>query len=106
MQENHRPFSPLNMTPLPSGRRVAVAIEGHEEEEQTPPNIIASGRGKLADQILEIAFKNGVKVREDQGLAEILAQLDLDTPIPSEAVVAVAEILAKVYEANEQKGRS
>ena len=33
-------------------------------------------------------------------LAELLATLDLDTPIPSEAIVAVAEILARVYEAN------
>jgi type III secretion system FlhB-like substrate exporter len=29
-----------------------------------------------------------------------LATLDLDTPIPSEVIVPVAEILAKVYEAN------
>jgi flagellar biosynthesis protein len=42
----------------------------------------------------------GVKVREDADLAELLAKLDIDTPIPSEAIVAVAEILAKVYEAN------
>ncbi len=46
------------------------------------------------------------KVREDQPLAELLVQLDLDTPIPSEAIVAVAEILAKVYEADQSAASS
>ncbi|HUY68475.1 MAG TPA: flagellar protein FhlB, partial [Alphaproteobacteria bacterium] len=46
----------------------------------------------------------GVKVREDADLAELLVKLDLDTPIPSEAIIAVAEILAKVYEANARMG--
>jgi flagellar biosynthesis protein len=47
-----------------------------------------------------MAFAKGLKVREDADLAELLVKLDLDTPIPSEAIVAIAEILAKVYEAN------
>ncbi len=79
---------------------VAVAIRGEEENDQHTPEIIASGRGKIAKEIIEIAYENGIHVREDCALAEILAQLDLDTPIPSEAIVAVAEILARVYEAN------
>jgi len=65
-----------------------------------PAQIVASGRGKLAQEIVEIAFSHGIKVREDAPLAQLLAELDLDTPIPTEAIVAVAEILAKVYEAN------
>lgn len=89
------------MEPARSKRAVAVALEANEENPDAPAQITASGRGKIAEQILDIAFKNGVKVREDQSLAELLVQLDLDTPIPSEAIVAVAEILAKVYEANE-----
>jgi flagellar biosynthesis protein len=79
---------------------VAVAIKGENANPDSQPKIIASGRGKLAEQILEIAFAMGIKVREDADLAELLAKLDIDTPIPSEAIVAVAEILAKVYEAN------
>jgi flagellar biosynthesis protein len=96
-----------NTTPInPQGRRtVAVALKGHigEESEGRPdslPKVIASGYGKLAEQILEMAFNKGIKVRADADLAELLATLDLDTPIPSEAIVAVAEILARVYEAN------
>jgi flagellar biosynthesis protein len=95
-------FSPLKPA---SGRSVAVAlkggVEGHASgNPESLPKVVASGYGKLAEQILEMAFDKGIKVREDADLAELLATLDLDTPIPSEAIVAVAEILAKVYEAN------
>jgi type III secretion system FlhB-like substrate exporter len=34
-------------------------------------------------------------------LVEILAALDIDSDIPSGAVIAVAEILARVYAANQ-----
>ncbi|MCB1556419.1 MAG: hypothetical protein KDJ15_03805, partial [Alphaproteobacteria bacterium] len=42
------------------------------------------------------------KVREDSALAEMLATIELDSPIPSEAFMAVAEILSYVYRANGQ----
>jgi flagellar biosynthesis protein len=105
MEEN-QDFQP-NVSPIssPGRRAVAVALKGNigDSPEGNPdslPKVIASGYGKLAEQILEMAFDKGIKVREDADLAELLATLDLDTPIPSEAIVAVAEILAKVYEAN------
>ncbi len=91
-----------NITALPDqDKKIAVAIKGSlGKNPDSPPQVIASGYGKLAEQILEMAFQKGIKVRADADLAELLATLDLDTPIPSEAIVAVAEILAKVYEAN------
>jgi len=92
-------------TPIKSNRRAAaVAIKGGESESDSPPKIIASGREKLAEEILQLAWAKGIKVREDADLAELLVTLDLDTPIPAEAIVAVAEILAKVYEANARMG--
>ena len=57
-----------------------------------------------ADQILELAFAHGVKVRTDPDLAEVLAAVEVDTVIPVEAFVAVAEILAYVYRANASMG--
>jgi len=62
--------------------------------------VLASGRGAVADQILAIAFAHGVRVREDADLAEVLAAVDVDSEIPLEALVAVAEILSYVYRAN------
>ena len=93
----------LPETPSTGNKRsVAVAIQGQNGNPDSSPKVIASGRGKLAEQILATAFARGIKVREDADLAELLAKLDLDTPIPSEAIIAVAEILTKVYEANSQ----
>ena len=102
MAKNQEPPAPSS--PAKAVRPVAVAIKGDDATADSLPKIVASGRGKLAEQILEIAFAKGVKVREDADLAELLVKLDLDTPIPSEAIVAVAEILAKVYEANARMG--
>ncbi|ASG21854.1 flagellar protein FhlB [Nitrospirillum viridazoti CBAmc] len=64
------------------------------------PRIVATGQGAVAEQILELAFANGVKVRQDADLAEILSVIDIDSEIPIEALAAVAEILAHVYRAN------
>ncbi len=78
---------------------VAVAL-GYDPQSGAPPRVVAGGRGKIAEQILEIAFANGVKVREDADLAELLSAIDLDDEIPIEAFAAVAEILIYVYRAN------
>lgn len=80
-------------------RPVAVALS-YELGQPGLPKVVATGRGHVAEQILEIAFANDVRVREDADLVEILAVLDLDSEIPVEAIVAVAEILSHVYRAN------
>ncbi|CAA7617520.1 EscU/YscU/HrcU family type III secretion system export apparatus switch protein [Magnetospirillum sp. SS-4] len=81
------------------GRAVAVALH-HDPDQPDLPKVVASGRGGVAEQILELAFAHGVKVRTDPDLAEVLAAVEVDTVIPVEAFVAVAEILAYVYRAN------
>lgn len=91
---------PLNIKKK-SSSPVAVALQ----DALTPDDvarITAAGRGKIAEQILQIAFENGINVREDGALAEMLATIELDSPIPSEAFMAVAEILSYVYQANGQ----
>jgi flagellar biosynthesis protein len=77
-----------------------VALE--EQPDAAAPVVTATGHGALAEQILAIAFANGVKVREDADLAQILAAVDVDCPVPTEAFAAVAEILSYVYRANNQ----
>jgi flagellar biosynthesis protein len=79
-------------------RTIAVALS-HEKETGKTPVVVATGRGELAEQILNIAFESGVKVREDADLAQILEKVDVDTPIPLEAFTAVSEILSYLYKA-------
>lgn len=82
-------------------RQTAVSIKDGSDKGEIPV-ITASGRGIIAEQILQLAFENDIKVREDSALAEMLAEIDIDSPIPSEAFMAVAEILSYVYRANGQ----
>ena len=89
-----------NISPLPSTQEViAVAIKQEDGPKQTP-NVIAGGRGRVAEQILEVAFSQGIKVREDADLVQMLSVVDVDSEIPLEAFATVAEILTYVYEAN------
>ncbi len=93
----------LNATPLPEpGTSVAVALDGNGADDGVP-RITATGRGAVAEQILSIAFERGIRVRQDADLAEILAKFDIDSPVPVEALAAVAEILSYVYLSNSQQ---
>jgi flagellar biosynthesis protein len=79
--------------------RKAVALE-YERGVYDAPRIIASGKGAIAEQILTVAYAQGIKVREDADLIEILETLDVDSLIPLEAFATVAQILSYVYAAN------
>lgn len=89
-----------NTTKIPK-RQTAVALKDGAQKREVPV-ITAAGRGKIAEKILQLAFENGINVREDSALAEMLASLELDSPIPGEAFAAVAEIMSYVYRANGQ----
>lgn len=102
MTENQPPYPPFLSAPSPKPRK-AVALE-YERGKDAAPRITATGQGHVAEQILQIAFANGVKVREDADLVEILSVLDIDSVIPVEAYAAVGEILSYVYRANARAG--
>lgn len=79
------------------GDKIAVALSYDPIDNFTAPEVVASGRGFIAEQILKLAFEHGVKVHEDADLAEILTALEIGEEIPVEAFIAVAEILRYVY---------
>jgi flagellar biosynthesis protein len=97
-KKDKKAFKPLNIKEKPD-RQTAVALKDSTEEGPMP-TLTAAGRGKIAEQILQIAYENGIPVRTDADLAEILAKIELESPIPSEAFMAVAEVLSYVYRAN------
>jgi flagellar biosynthesis protein len=86
----------------PSQRQtIAVALK---HDPGSLPTVVASGRGSLAEKILEIAFQTGIKVREDADLAQMLAAVERDCPIPIACFEAVAEIMNYLYRANQAAG--
>lgn len=94
------PDPPGEKTAASGGRAIAVALSYQPETAEDAPKVVASGRGRLAERIVELAFASGVKVREDADLAQVLAAVEVDSVIPLEAFMVVAEILAHVYRAN------
>ncbi len=64
------------------------------------PKVVAKGRGKMAERIVEMARRNDVPMVEDRNLVQMLEALDLNTEIPAELYQAVAEVLVFVYRMN------
>jgi flagellar biosynthesis protein len=82
---------------------IAIALDYKKEGRLDPkagPRVAATGRGAVAEQILQIAFERGIPVREDPDLAQILSTLEVDSVIPVDALAAVAEILSYLYRLN------
>jgi len=65
---------------------------------QSAPQVVAKGRGLIAETIIERAKEAGVYVHESPELVALLMQVDLDQHIPSELYIAVAELLAWLYQ--------
>ncbi len=80
-------------------RRAAVALK-YDAARDRAPKITASGKGEVAERILALARENGVPIREDPDLVQVLSQLDLNQEIPPSLYQVVAELLAFVYQLN------
>ncbi len=78
------------------------------EQGQTAPQVVASGRGLIAERIVAAARESGVPVRSDPALAQALSALDLGDEVPEALYRAVAEALAWAYklDAQTRRGRS
>ena len=73
-------------------RAAALRYDGRDA-----PRVVATGRGLVAEKILEAARAAGVPLREDPVLMEALATLEIEQEIPPELYRAVAEALAWAY---------
>jgi flagellar biosynthesis protein len=76
-------------------QQLAVALAYREDE--GAPRVVAKGKGLLAEAILARAKEAGVYVHESPELVALLMQVDLDSRIPPQLYVAVAELLAWLY---------
>jgi flagellar biosynthesis protein len=82
--------------PKKNDKQKAVAL-GYDISKDLAPKVMAKGEGDIAKQIIKVALENGIEIREDKNLVEILSALELDEFIPLEAYQAVADILKYVY---------
>ena len=82
-------------SPKSPARNEAVALAYTAGE--AAPRVVAKGKGVVAREIIERAQEAGVYVHESPELVGLLMQVDLDTRIPPQLYVAVAELLAWLY---------
>lgn len=80
----------------------AVAL-GYDHTKQAAPKVLAKGQGPIAQKIVQIAIDEGIEIRQDADLVQILKAVDIDEEIPVEAFAAVAEIISYVYQVNNKQ---
>lgn len=76
-------------------RKEAIALLYNPEENS--PKVVAKGKGKIAENILQQAEQHDVPIYEDPNLVELLGQLELNETIPEDLYEAVAEVFAFIY---------
>jgi flagellar biosynthesis protein len=86
------------MSDEPKKPAIAVALE-YEEGTREAPRVVATGKGVIAEKIMEIARENGVVIEANPMLAEALSGVPVDETIPRELYQAVAEVIGFVLRA-------
>ena len=81
----------------------AIALEYDPSDEA--PRVVASGRGILAEKIIEKARESNVPIHRDDKLADTLSRLDIGEMIPPELYDVVAEILVFVDDMDRMKAK-
>ncbi len=77
-------------------QKIKQAIALSYDPEDNAPRVIASGKGVLAERIIEKAQEAAVPVHRDDKLADTLSRLEIGEMIPPELYEVVAEILVFV----------
>ncbi len=74
--------------------RIAVALEYDGE---TAPKVTAKGMNDIADKIIDVATQHGIPLQQNDGLIEVLSEMDLGDEIPENLYRAIAEVIAFAY---------
>ena len=81
-------------------RKKAVALR-YNQEQNHAPKVVATGKGLIAENVIEKAKENNVPILEDESLVELLAELNINETIPEDLYQAVAEVFAFIYQADQ-----
>ncbi len=76
--------------------KVKTAVAIAYDPANVAPVVVASGKGAVAEKIIETAKEADVPVHEDSKLADTLSSLEIGDAIPPELYEVVAEVLVFV----------
>lgn len=85
--------------------KVKQAIALEYDPNDAAPKVIATGKGIIAEKIIEKAKESAVPVHRDDKLADTLSRLEIGEMIPPELYEVVAEILLFVDSMDKIKGK-
>ena len=83
--------------------KTAVAIEYVPGE--AAPKILATGKGQVAEKIIEKAKESNVPLYKDNKLADTLSRLQIGDMIPPELYEVVAEMLVLVDDMDRMRAK-
>ncbi len=75
-----------------------AAVVKYDEELGKAPVVVAHGKGRVAQQIIELAKENDIQIQEDSSLVANLLDMDLGDNIPPQLYSVMAEILLLIEE--------
>lgn len=84
-------------------KKSAIALEYAKHDKA--PKVIASGKGYLADKIVEKAKEEDIPIHKDSKLAKSLEDIEIGEYIPPELYKVVAEVLVFVDAMDKIKGK-
>lgn len=86
---------------------IAVAVKYDRQSDASAPMVVAKGARLLAQRIKEFAMEEGIEIIENIPVARALYKdCNVDQEITPELYIAVAEILAIVYQRRQEKQMS
>jgi flagellar biosynthesis protein len=78
-------------------QKKAVAL-GFDKDKANVPKVLASGKGRIAQQIIKIADEHNIPLYQDSDLVALLSSLDINEYIPIEVYSVVAKIFTYIYD--------
>ncbi len=90
---------------MENNKKIKQAIALEYKSETDAPVVTASGRGLLAERIIDKAKEAGVPVHKDTPLADTLSRLEIGDSIPPELYEVVAEVLVFVDSVDKIKAK-
>lgn len=85
--------------------KTAVALK-YELGKNSAPVIVASGKGYVADRIVELGEKHGVPVHVDVETSLVLSEMNVGSQFPPEMYKIVATIYAHIVRTAEIKTKN
>jgi flagellar biosynthesis protein len=83
----------------------AVSLQ-YKKGKNAAPVVTAKGQGWAAENIIKMAQEKNIPISEDKDLLHLLSEIDVGQEVPESLYKVVAELLAWVYQLNQNYSSS